>query len=102
MELSDIDWDKIDVLINTTPVGMAPGINASPVNKDKLNSIVVFDSIYSPPVTKLIHDARKNKCIAVPGTEMFINQAVEQFKLFTGITLDRDFAENAIMEHVLS
>ena len=41
--------------------------------------------MYTPPVTPLIAAARKAGCTTITGTEVFIYQAREQFRLFFGI-----------------
>jgi 3-dehydroquinate dehydratase/shikimate dehydrogenase len=50
--------------------------------------MVVFDTIYNPEKTVLLKEAEKNNCVIISGIEMFINQAAEQFRLFTGIEPD--------------
>ena len=74
-----------DVLINCTPVGMHPNVDATPFEKHHLRpSMLVFDTVYNPENTLLIKDARSQSCTVVTGVEMFIRQAGLQFKLFTG------------------
>jgi 3-dehydroquinate dehydratase/shikimate dehydrogenase len=45
---------------------------------------LVFDAVYTPRDTQLLKDARAAGCLTVDGVAMFVGQAVEQFKLFTG------------------
>ena len=45
---------------------------------------LVFDAVYTPRDTQLLKDARAAGCLTVDGVTMFVGQAVEQFKLFTG------------------
>jgi shikimate 5-dehydrogenase len=47
--------------------------------------MTVFDLVYTPPVTPLIEAARAQGCRTITGSEMFIEQAREQFYLFFGI-----------------
>ncbi|MBI3837421.1 MAG: shikimate dehydrogenase [Planctomycetia bacterium] len=73
-----------DVLINCTPVGMHPNVDATPYDKHHLRpSMVVFDTVYNPENTLLVKDARSQSCTVVTGVEMFVRQACLQFKLFT-------------------
>ena len=79
----------VDAIINATSIGMVPNINEMPIGKDKLKRIakkgtLVFDSVYNPRKTKLLKEAEKLGCNIADGYDMFINQADEQFKLFTG------------------
>jgi shikimate dehydrogenase len=47
--------------------------------------MTVFDLVYTPPITPLIEAARAKGCSTITGSEMFIEQAREQFYLFFGI-----------------
>jgi shikimate dehydrogenase len=84
------DWhefDRItpDLVVNATSLGMQPD-TSSPLRDDQLKKeMTVFDLVYTPPVTPLIAAARKSGCKTITGTEVFINQAREQFRLFFGI-----------------
>lgn len=46
---------------------------------------VVFDAVYTPRETRLLRDAAAAGCLVVDGVAMFVGQAVEQLKLFTGV-----------------
>jgi 3-dehydroquinate dehydratase/shikimate dehydrogenase len=77
---------KMDVIINTTPVGMQPDINSSPIPKEILNkNMLVVDFVYTPPVTKLLKDARNCGCEIIPGTKIFKEQAKLQQELFKSV-----------------
>jgi len=74
-----------DVVVNATPVGMHPD-RSSLLSADDLDEgTTVFDLVYTPPETPLLAIARKAGCRVIPGTEMFIHQAREQFFHVTGI-----------------
>jgi 3-dehydroquinate dehydratase/shikimate dehydrogenase len=85
-----VDWNarysiQPDLLVNCTPVGMHPNVDATPFEKHHLKpSMVVFDTVYNPENTLLIKDARSQSCTVINGVEMFIRQAGLQFALFTG------------------
>jgi 3-dehydroquinate dehydratase/shikimate dehydrogenase len=82
-EISELNTD---VLINSTSIGMFPNVEESPVPKAVLKAnMVVFDAVYNPIETKLLKDAEERGCHTVNGLTMFINQAAEQFRLWTGI-----------------
>jgi len=87
---------ETDILINMTSVGMEPDTDQTPVDTTLLKDMVVFDGIYNPKKTKLLIEAEKNGCTIIPGTEMFIHQAAEQFKLWTGIDPDLDVMKNIL------
>ena len=94
--VSDFENIKTDILINMTSVGMVPDTDQAPVDTAFVKDMVVFDGIYNPEKTKLLVEAEKNGCIIIPGTEMFIHQAAEQFKLWTGIDPDTDLMKKIL------
>lgn len=72
-------------LVNTTPIGMAahPG---SPLPPHLLRArLWVADVIYFPAETELLHAARGLGCRSMSGAGMALFQAVEAFRLFTGL-----------------
>jgi len=86
-----------EVLINCTPVGMHPNIDASAVPKSLLHrDLVVMDIVYNPLKTRLLAEAEERGLKTVSGVEMFVNQAVIQFELWTGKTAPR-----AVMREVV-
>ena len=75
-----------DILINTTSIGMFPNVDQTPVSKEILKEgMIVFDAVYNPIETRLLRDAKEQGCHTVNGLSMFINQAAEQFRLWTKI-----------------
>ncbi|MCG6877576.1 MAG: shikimate dehydrogenase [Deltaproteobacteria bacterium] len=99
--LSKIGELDVDVLIQTTPVGMFPRENASPVPSDIFREgMVVMDAVYNPMETKMLKDARSRGCKIISGLEMFIHQGALQFQLWTGreapLIVMRDVVTNAL------
>jgi 3-dehydroquinate dehydratase/shikimate dehydrogenase len=73
------------IVVNCTPIGMHPNMDATPYPKTSLHSrMLVFDAVYNPEYTLLIKSAQEKGCKIVTGIEMFVGQACYQFKLFTG------------------
>lgn len=83
-------WDKFDgikpdLVVNATPLGMQPDTR-NPLREDQLyKDLTVFDLVYTPPMTPLLEAAQAKGCRTISGTEMFVEQAREQFYLFFGI-----------------
>ena len=77
-----------DGLINTTPIGMVghPGIPIAPALLR--SSLWVAEVIYFPLETELLRSARDKGCRVLDGGGMAVHQAVEAFRLFTGIPAD--------------
>jgi 3-dehydroquinate dehydratase/shikimate dehydrogenase len=79
---------KYDVLLNATPVGMHPDTNRC-LFKDNIPGELVFDMVYNPRETLLLQRARAQGRKVVYGCEMFLEQAAEQFEIWTGETAPR-------------
>src|SRR5262249_49781992 len=72
------------VLIHCTPVGMSPHAEATCVPATLLHArLAVMDIVYNPRQTRLLKDAKRAGCKTIAGLEMFLNQAVTQFELWT-------------------
>ncbi len=72
------------VLIHCTPIGMSPKADTTCVPASLLHAgLSVMDIVYNPLETRLLKDARRAGCQTIPGLEMFLNQAVTQFELWT-------------------
>lgn len=72
------------VLIHCTPIGMSPKVDVTCVPASLLHAgLAVMDIVYNPRETRLLNDATRAGCKTIPGLEMFLNQAVTQFELWT-------------------
>lgn len=81
--------DPHDLLVNATPVGMAPHVEESPVPRESLRKgALVFDTVYRPLETRLLREARERGCRTQDGLDMLVHQAVEQVRLWTGKSPD--------------
>jgi shikimate dehydrogenase len=78
----------IQMLINATPVGMAPDPEGTLPFTEKLvdEAHFIFESVAHPPETSLVKLAQKKNKKVISGFEIVCAQAVEQFKLYTGKT----------------
>lgn len=76
---------EADLLVNATPVGMAPHTKEIIIPKDALNNFsVIMDVVVNPFITALNTAAKGKKKIMVPGHRIALHQAAVQFKLYTG------------------
>ena len=83
--LDDLKSVDAKLLINCTSIGMYPNVEASPVPAESLKkTMAVFDTVYNPAQTLLLKEAGNKKAKTIDGISMFVNQAMAQFKLFTG------------------
>lgn len=76
-------------IVNTTPVGMYPNVDDSPVDlKGFANLRGVLDLIYNPARTRLLQQAEEMGLIAHNGLWMLVAQAKESAEWFTGKSID--------------
>lgn len=95
--LSRISTLQADCLINTTPVGMYPHTEESPVDREvPANYHLVVDVIYNPLRTKLLRDAGAAGKEARSGVGMFVNQGADQIKIWTGIEPPRTLMKQTV------
>jgi 3-dehydroquinate dehydratase/shikimate dehydrogenase len=76
--------NHFDVLINSTPCGMDGSKQAMPIEASELNAGLVFDMVYNPLETPLLKLAKERGVPVVSGLEMFVQQGVRQFEIWTG------------------
>jgi 3-dehydroquinate dehydratase/shikimate dehydrogenase len=73
-----------DLLVNTTPAGTAPHVEASPLpDTHPLDGELVYDLVYNPPQTRLLREAAAAGCRTIGGLDMLVAQAQAQFEWWT-------------------
>jgi 3-dehydroquinate dehydratase/shikimate dehydrogenase len=87
---------QAEIIINCTPIGMHPNVDASPLERIPASARIVFDTIYNPIETRLLSQARQQGLQTVSGLDMFVNQAVAQFEIWT-----EQFAPREVMRQVV-
>ena len=78
--------DQADLIVNATPVGMAPG-DGLPFDLDPAllrRGQFVADLIYAPATTPLLAAARARRVDTANGLGMLIHQAARQIAIWTG------------------
>jgi len=99
VNIQDAGEEVIDILINCSPVGMSPNQEETPIpSRHLIKGMIVFDSVYNPPETRLIREAKAADCITISGVELFVNQAVEQFELWTGQKAPTDSMRDVVLK----
>jgi 3-dehydroquinate dehydratase/shikimate dehydrogenase len=72
-----------NIIMNGTSVGMESSGEKRCLPKTFFrNQMIVFDAVYSPPMTRLLFDAKAAGCTIISGMELFKKQAALQSKLF--------------------
>ncbi len=87
-------------LVHATPMGMVshPGL---PLEARLLRAEMwVAEIVYFPLTTELLRVARAAGCRTVDGSGMAVEQAVEAFRLFTGLDADRERMHRHFVEQM--
>lgn len=91
---NSLHWDAI---VHATPLGMWPNVDSCFFD-GKIPGDLVFDMVYNPMETELVKRAKNQGIEIVPGVQMFVEQAVRQFEIFTGESAPRAIMEKAAIE----
>ncbi|KAA6459018.1 shikimate dehydrogenase [Acidobacteria bacterium AB60] len=78
--------NRVDILINSTPCGMAGSAQSHPIAENELNAGIIFDMVYNPLETPLLRLAKSRGIPVISGMEMFVQQGARQFEIWTGKT----------------
>lgn len=83
--------DDYDTLLNATPIGMYPRVDASPVGEEVVRRVgLVFDVIYNPVRTRLLQMADHLGIPAIDGAEMLVRQAARAQEIWCGVTFTEE------------
>jgi shikimate dehydrogenase len=101
-------WPLVDELlpeaglvVNSTPIGMAPHVQASPLQESQVallrSEAIVYDLIYSPCPTKLLQLAAARGCMAIDGTDMLVCQGAAAWEHWLGRTAPVEVMRRALL-----
>jgi shikimate dehydrogenase len=93
--LAHYEWQELDdlcrrvspkLIVNTTPLGMSPNLNASPWSDEiKIpEKAFIYDLVYNPAETLFISQAKAAGCRVSNGAGMLVRQGAQAFELWTG------------------
>ncbi|WP_204137151.1 shikimate dehydrogenase [Halomicronema sp. CCY15110] len=75
------------LLVNTTPVGMHPQVNATPVTLAQIALLppdaIAYDLIYTPSPTQFLQLAAQRGLTTFDGTEMLVQQGAAALQIWT-------------------
>jgi shikimate dehydrogenase len=95
------EMKKADFLINTTPIGMYPNVDNTPISAQFLHEdLFVFDVVYNPLETKLLKDANECGCKTLGGLDMLIYQGASAFEWWTNQKPNVNLMKNKIIEFI--
>ncbi len=74
------------LLVNTTPVGMHPKVEQSPLSAALMAKLppaaIVYDLIYNPRPTQFLQQAQQQRAITIDGLEMLVQQGAAALKIW--------------------
>ena len=92
-----IPWENIinitidmDVIINTTSLGMKNGSNFNKVIKKFKKELFYYDVVYNPLETTMLKNFKEQKVKTFNGLEMFLYQGQRSFYIWNGISPEID------------
>jgi shikimate dehydrogenase len=102
-------WDELpalvsetQLLVNSTPIGMSPHIDRSPVEETILKqlpeSAIAYDLIYTPSPTRFLQLAKNYGVQAIDGSEMLVQQGAAALQLWLKQPVPANIMRQALLE----
>jgi len=83
--VEDAQRESFDLVINCTPLGMKGFPDELPISPVIFHEgQFVMDTIYNPPLTRLLQEAQKRGAQIANGESMLVHQALRSFEIWTG------------------
>lgn len=105
--ISYYEWtsilDDVSIIVNTTPLGMHPKTDESPVRESEIQFLqdrICYDIVYNPLKTKFLKQAEQMGTTTINGLEMLIQQASRSFELWTGYTFPTQIIRTTLDERL--
>ncbi len=77
---------QANLLVNTTPIGMYPKVEESPLDTGEMAHLpegaIAYDLIYKPKPTKFLQQAQQAGITAIDGLEMLVQQGAAALKIW--------------------
>ena len=95
-------FSESEIIINATPAGMYPEMNATPIiNEMKFSKEqIIYDTIYNPVKTKLLIAAEKADAKAINGLGMLFYQGIFAYEIWTGIKIKEEIAKDLYISFI--
>ncbi len=93
-----------NLLVNTTPVGMSPQVDRSPVEPELFDKLppnsIAYDLIYTPNPTQFLKFAWERGATAISGLEMLVRQGAIALELWTGQEVPVEVMRQRLQQHL--
>ncbi|BAU11748.1 shikimate dehydrogenase [Leptolyngbya sp. NIES-3755] len=109
--LSVHSWEELskllpsaDLIVNTTPIGMSPHSDQSPLTEEQADLMqsgtIAYDLIYVPNPTKFLQQAQQRSAEAIDGLEMLVQQGAAALKIWTQQSVPDDVMRRSLRVHL--
>ena len=104
-------WDDLpgllptaDLIVNTTPVGMYPNVERSPIEPELMKKIksnaIAYDLIYTPSPTQFLSLAQEQGAKIIDGTEMLVQQGASALEIWLQKPVPVDVMRETLLEQL--
>jgi shikimate dehydrogenase len=105
-------WEKMSriisqahLLVNTTPIGMHPNVEQSPLSAEEMRDLprgaIAYDLIYNPSPTRFLQLARQQGAIAIDGLEMLVQQGASALRIWLDLeSVPVDIMRQTLRNHL--
>ncbi len=105
------NWDNLssliptaDLLINTTPVGMSPHVDDSPVEEKLMQKLkadaIAYDLIYTPNPTQFLKLAQAQGAMIIDGLEMLVQQGAAALEIWLQQPVPVDVMRDSLKDYL--
>lgn len=93
-----------ELLINTTPIGMYPHVEQSPLDGELLKKLpsgaIAYDLIYTPNPTQFLQLAKAKGAVIIDGLEMLVQQGVAALEIWLQQPVPVDVMRQSLQRHL--
>lgn len=104
-------WEQLPLLIpqaallvNTTPIGMHPHVEQSPLSADEMANLpveaIAYDLIYIPNPTEFLRQAQKQGATTIDGLEMLLQQGAAALQIWLQQPVPVGVMRGALQQHL--
>jgi shikimate dehydrogenase len=95
---------QADLVVNTTPVGMYPHVEESPIDDSGMQRLkqgaIAYDLIYTPNPTQFLKQAAQQGATTLDGLEMLVQQGAAALEIWLGQTPPVDMMRQSLQKHL--
>lgn len=95
---------QANLLVNTTPIGMSPRIDSSPLDANLMANLsqqtIVYDLIYNPKPTQFLQIAQAQGATIIDGLEMLVQQGAVALQRWLQQPVPIEVMRQALQQHL--